>query len=86
MAGNEELVRYSFFVPRDLGKDFRRVVAKYREVRLDVEWMDSDDGAKDFQSVVDTLPKIVSHIRQEMDIKREVASIDHDLEELNGDD
>lgn len=88
MAGDEEveMVKFSFFVPKNLEADLRRVVARYRDTKLDVEWQDSDAGQENLKSVLATLPSILTHVRSEMAIKREVASLDRDLEELNGDE
>lgn len=84
-AGDEEEVPFSFYVPRDLNSERRRFVARYKDTYMEVRWTDTEDGQRQFQSVLDSIPAICRHIRQEISIKREVAQIDKDLEDLTDD-
>lgn len=82
MAGNEETVAFSFFVPNDLNRDNRKVVAHFGMCHLILQWHDCNPGRVELDKMLDILPNIIEHVRNEIGIRREVADLDEDLKDL----
>lgn len=77
------LVQFQWADPGEDG--LLHIVAWIGKARLHIDYVDSTrEGQEDLGRIIHTMPQIISHIRQEQAIKREVDSVDQDLLDLLG--
>ena len=71
---------------RETANGRRSMRLTYRGVVLSFSWQDSDEGNADLDRFLKHLPSILEEWRGEMEIRRDLAGMDAELDNLLGDD
>lgn len=76
-------VQFEWVIPDDPDADQRRcVIVSYGTAQLHLDFEDTPQGARDVGRIVSSMPQVISHLRDEAQIKREVKNVDQDLLDL----
>lgn len=85
---DEDRLGYNFYIPRDPRvRSGLGLSIKYGNVRLTLTWEDDrGSGSAELDRVLATMPQVLHDIRKEVDIRKELAGMDDDIEGLLDDE
>lgn len=80
----EDLAEFSF--SRRPVKGRRYLTVAYRDIKLSMSWVESEDGAKALANFAEAFPKLIKAVLREMLVRSETDDLDATIERLLGDD